>query len=271
MSQGGWPGSARAAPKSAMGEGPVLPLVAFWERFVRNRTLRLRNLLVESYHRLVRETLRHLRPRPPLLFDRDDLESAGVFGLLRAVERFDPDRGVKFETFAGRWVRGAILEEVRRADPWPRKWRERSARLEEACVRFRDRHGREPTDEELARALHVSLERYRAGYSRLRDRELPLSPRFLGEEEDPPSGEAALPASAEPPYERLARRELLDLALSLLDERERAILRLRYFEGFSMGEIGARVGLHGSRVCRIHARALARIRARLRSRAWEAA
>ena len=69
MFQGGWPGSARAAPESAIKVGPVLPLVAFWERFVRSRTLRLRNLLVESYHRLVRETLRHLRPRPPARFD----------------------------------------------------------------------------------------------------------------------------------------------------------------------------------------------------------
>ncbi|MCI0588561.1 MAG: sigma-70 family RNA polymerase sigma factor [Planctomycetes bacterium] len=271
MFEGGWPGSARAAPESAFGGSPVLPLVEFWERFVRSRTLRLRNLLVESYHRLVRETLRHLRPRPSARFDRHDLESAGVFGLLRAVERFDPDRGVRFETFAGRWVRGAILEEVRRADPWPRKWRERSARLEEACARFRDRHGREPTDGELARALRVSLERYRSGYARLRDRELPVFPRLFGEEDPSSGGAAALPANAEPPYERLARRELLDLALSLLDSRERAILHLRYFEGCSMGEIGARVGLHESRVCRIHAQALARIRARLRSRAWEAA
>ncbi|MGH7150629.1 MAG: sigma-70 family RNA polymerase sigma factor, partial [Planctomycetota bacterium] len=186
MFLGGSPGFARAAPESAMGVGPVLPLVASWEGFVRSRTLRLRNLLVESYRRLVRETLRHLRPRPPIRFDREDLESAGLFGLLRAVERFDPGRGVRFETFAGRWVRGAILEEVRRADPWPRKWRERSARLEEACARFRERHGREPTDEELARALRVSLERYRAGYARLRGRELPSSPRFFGEEEGPP-------------------------------------------------------------------------------------
>src|SRR5262245_23023188 len=272
MFEGGWPGSARAAPESAIGADPVLPLVEFWERYVRSRTLRLRNLLVESYHRLVRETLRHLRPRPPTRLDRDDLASAGVFGLLRAIERFDPNRGVRFETFAGRWVRGAILEEVRRADPWPRKWRERSARLEEACARLRERHGREPTDGEIARALRVSLESYRAGYAPLRGRELLFSPVSLASEEAAPSsGAATVPASEEPPYERLARQELLDLALSLLDPRERAILHLRYFEGCSMGEIGARVGLHGSRVCRIHARALARMRARLRSRAWEAA
>ncbi|HET6204423.1 MAG TPA: sigma-70 family RNA polymerase sigma factor [Planctomycetota bacterium] len=271
MDEGGWPGSRTAIP-GASGRDPRrpeggVPWAPLWECYVRTRRLALRNLLVESYLGLVRETLRHLRP--PRGFDREDLESAGVFGLLRAVDRFDPDRGVRFETFAGRWVRGAILEEMRRADPWPRRWRERSARMESAIARLRDRHRREPTDEELAGGLSVSAERYRALYAGLRGRELFFLPRFLTEEET--EGEEAPATDLEGPFEPLARRDLLDLALSLLDARERTILRLRYLEDRTLGEIGERVGLHASRVCRIHAEALARLRARLKSRAWEAA
>jgi len=231
-----------------------------WGMYARTRRDSARNRLAVSYLGLVAETLRRRAPRPPRPLEPADLEAAGIFGLLRAIERFDPGRGVKFETFAARWVSGAIREELRRADPRPRRWRERYARLDLAMMYLRERLGREPTDGEIARRLGVTLRRYRTVYGAWLHRPAngtALPPGDPGEE----GGEGAVADTREEaPFEALARRDLLDRALRALGPRERRILRLRFFEERTMREIGHRVGLHETRVCKILAESLERMK-----------
>lgn len=241
-----------------------------WERYRKTRRHSVRNLLAVAYRQVVADNLRRLAPHPPRTLEAADLEAAGIFGLLRAIERFDASRGVKFETFAARWVRGAILEELRRVDPWPRRWRERYARRDLAFARLRERLGREPTDGEIARTLGVTLHRYRAVYGPWLERpangvELPTFSAGGDATEGGVEG-AVADTREESPFDALVRRDLLDRALRALGPRERAILKLRFFEDRTMREIGDRVGLHETRVCKILAESLERMKVCLAGR-----
>src|SRR5512147_1473202 len=132
-------------------------IVALWTEYKRTRERALRNRLMENYLPLVRYTAERIAAKLPSEVDTEDLVSAGLFGLLDAIEAFDLDRGVKFETYCSPRIRGAILDELRSMDWVPRLVRNRSQKIDGASKQLEMELGRAPTQDEIAKRLQVPM------------------------------------------------------------------------------------------------------------------
>ena len=233
----------------------------------------LRDTLICQHVGLVRTVAGRLAMRLPPHVSRDDLESAGVPGLLAAIESYDPEKEVDFAAYAQARIRGAILDELRDMDPLPRSLRDKARRIEAGIALLQQRHRRAPTDEEVAKFLGLGLEMYQQILVELRGG-LHVSldaTRATGEEsEDGEAGAPQLPETRTPsPWQSLALKERQTILAGILDDlpsAERMVLSLYYYEELTMKEIGSVLEVTESRVSQIHSAALLRIRTRLRSR-----
>ncbi|MEJ8279176.1 FliA/WhiG family RNA polymerase sigma factor [Pseudonocardia spirodelae] len=241
-------------------EAAVVPL---WRLFLAGRAADVRRRLVEHHAPLVRGVGTKLAVRLPSSIELADLLQSGTFGLMEAVDRFDPARGIRFEAYAVQRVRGAMLDELRAQDWVPRTVRARSREVERAREAVQFRAGRPATDGELAAELGVAI----------RDLRLARRPMYLVSAEDLGSGTAGgsplatLPADeTADPVSATVRRETgaeLRAAIGRLGERDRLVLRLYYVENRTLAEIGGVLGVTESRVCQLHARMITRLRASL--------
>jgi RNA polymerase sigma factor for flagellar operon FliA len=210
---------------------------------------------VESLARRMASTMPHS-------IDLGDLVQDGVLGLIDAAHRFDEDRGIKFETFAERRVRGAMIDALRR-DAWPRGVRRVRRELEAAREQLRRELGGEPTIADLARRVGADETRLERTIVRINTIEQ-TSPLANVESLDPASLPAVLVPS-EPPspdrvYEQSETRDRMRAALAQLPARERRIVSLYYFAEATMKQIGEAIGVNESRVSQLHARAIQRLR-----------
>lgn len=263
---------ARWAGQGATAQGQDEEVVALWRRFRATRDPDLRETLIRRYIGLVRSVAGRLALRLPPHLCLDDLEAAGVLGLLAAIEAYDPSKEVEFGAYAQQRIRGAILDELRGLDPLPRSLREKGRGIERAAAALQQRLMRAPTDDEIAAhlgiplaTLHHTLHDLRGGL------QVPLRAGWPGAEDD--DGDGGLlpePAGHAPgPWETLAlkeRRAVLGRVIDELPDAERTVLSLYYYEELTMKEIGAVLEVSESRVSQIHSAALIRIRARLRRR-----
>ncbi len=209
--------------------------------------------------------VRRIAGRMALLFDgreRDDLIGYGVLGLMDALDRFDPARGVRFESFAAERIRGAILDGVRAWDQVPPGWRRRARDLERASQRLAQELGRSPTDPELAQACHISVEALEDRYREVgRLAVLSLDAVLYDRESEPVD-----PDEDVSPEERLGHKEatrMLAQALEILTEQERTVVGLFYGEELTTTDVARVMGLSVSRISQIHHRAIFRLRGRL--------
>lgn len=210
---------------------------------------------VESLARRVAATMPHS-------IDVGDLVQDGLLGLIDAARRFDERRGVKFETFAERRVRGAMIDALRRA-AWPRGVRRVRRELEAARQALRRELGAEPSLADLAARLGSDQARLERTIVRIATIES-TSPLTSGEVTDPAALPPVLvpsePVSPDRAMEQREVRERVRAALAALPARERRIIELYYYAGATMKQIGARIGVNESRVSQLHARAIARLR-----------
>lgn len=231
-----------------------------------------RNRLAVAYLPLVKACAIRLKGRLPRTVELDDLQSAGVIGLMDAIQKFDPGQDVLFTTFAPLRVRGEMLDHLRQNDRAPRLVRDRARKLERAVSRFRQEHGRPPTCDELAEVLKVSpaeLERI------LCDGQVvglvSLDQAIDGNARDADGG--LLPQISDPradnPVESAQRRSLKELLCRMLSRHEQLIVVLYYYEGMTMKEIGRTLDLSESRVSQMHTQIKERLRAHLNGRAGE--
>lgn len=239
-----------------------------WRRYRRTRRRDVRNRIVEKYLPLVRAMAERLAQRLPPHVEVEDLVSAGTIGLVGAVENYDPDRGVKFETYCRKRVAGAMFDELRRQDWLPREVRDRGEHLQRTIEALRERLGREPSEREVAEEMGLEVRDVRRILIDLQTAtHLPLR---LGEEDE----ESGRHVSHEPvdalpaPDEQVFREEILGLVESDLDSRERLIVRHYYHEEQTLKRIGRRLRLSESRVCQMHLKLLRRLERRLRSEVW---
>ncbi len=221
---------------------------------------------VESLARRMASTMPHS-------IDLGDLVQDGVLGLMDAAHRFDEDRGIKFETFAERRVRGAMIDALRR-DAWPRGVRRVRRELEAAREALRRELGAEPTLSDLARRVGADETRLERTIVRISTIES-TSPLANLDSVDSASLPAVLVPS-EPPspdrvYEQTETRERMRRAMALLPPRERRIVSLYYFAEATMKQIGQEIGVNESRVSQLHARAIQRLRKILAVKTAEAA
>jgi len=234
-----------------------------WEEFKRTGDRGLRNELMKLYLTLVKYTADRISAKLPNEVDVDDLISAGTFGLVDAIEAFDLERGVKFETYCSPRIRGAILDELRTMDWVPRLVRSRAHKLESATKVLRAELGRLPSEDEIAARLLMS----KAEFDKLmRDANavslVSLSRNYFDRDSDRELQEMDIleDAASSDPVQELQKRDLRDVAMRGLTEAEKLILVLYYYEEMTMKEIGATLDLSESRVSQMHSSILNRVR-----------
>jgi RNA polymerase sigma factor for flagellar operon FliA len=214
-----------------------------------------------------------LAMRLPRHVELDDLESAGIPGLLAAVESYDPDKDVEFAAYAQMRIRGAILDELRQLDVLPRSLREKARRIERATATLEQRLFRPPSDHEIAEFLGMELDGYHRTLYDLRGGlhvSLDLGWGHAGDEDGDAADQPAIPERASPdPWRAMAiaeRRTLLGGCIDQLPSSERTVLSLYYYDELTMREIAAVLEVSESRVSQIHSAALRHIRQRLQRR-----
>ena len=224
-----------------------------------------RTALVEAHLVQVKYIADRLAAKLPPFVDRDDLVGAGVIGLLDAVDKYDPARGVLFRTYAELRVRGAMLDSLRALDWVPRSLRRRARAVEQTFQRIEQERGRAAHEEEVAAALDLSLAEFHALLAELHGLSVTSldgaeddegRPRTRQIEDDPESRPLTQ-------YERAELRSRLAAAVERLPERERQVVALYYVEELTMKEIGAVLGVTESRVSQINTQAVLRLRSTL--------
>ena len=237
-----------------------------WRDYRADATTDLRNHLVELYLPLVKYNAERIWARLPDGVDLDDLISAGVFGLMDAIDAFDLDRGVKFETYCVPRIRGAMLDELRTMDWVPRLVRSKASRLEEARKTLEAAHGRPPRPEELASRLGVSIQDLAAMVGEATAVSLvSLNKKWYETDsyKDVREIDILEDKKAEDPTHRLQNRDLMRLVTRGLNRNERLIIILYYYEELTMKEIGATLDLSESRVSQMHSPIVARLQGQL--------
>ena len=237
-----------------------------WTQFVATRDPVLRDKLITEYTPLVRFVVGRLGIPPSCLLDAEDLLSCGTIGLINAIDRFDPTRGSRFESFASVRIRGAVIDHLRSLNWLPRTAMARVRQIEYTIANLEQRLGRPPSEDEITNEAQISPARYRqmlqeAGTIVL-SLDAPLGP--LAQDEGVTSLADLLEDERSPgPDAQVEAQELillLRIALDQLPERERLLLALYYREELTMKEISKIMNVSESRVCQLHIQAILRLR-----------
>ena len=229
----------------------------------------LRNALIERFLPLVRYNAERVWAKLPDGVDLNDLISAGVFGLIDAIEAFDLDRGVKFETYCVPRIRGAMLDELRTMDWVPRLVRSKASKTEAARKELEATLGRPPRPEEMAERLGIPLTQLDAHMGEATAVNLvSLNKKWYETDsyKDVREIDILEDKKAEDPTHRLQNRDLMRLVTRGLNRNERLIVILYYYEEMTMKEIGATLNLSESRVSQMHSSIVARLQSQLSQR-----
>ena len=240
-----------------------------WQTYATDKSTELRNRLVERYLPLVKYNAERIWSRLPDGVELDDLISAGIFGLMDAIEAFDINRGVKFETYCVPRIRGAMLDELRTMDWVPRLVRSKASKLDEAKKSLEAEFGRPPRPEELAQKLAISLEELDAMIGEATAVSLvSLNKKWYETDsyKDVREIDILEDKKAEDPTHRLQNRDLMRLVTRGLNRNERLIIILYYYEDMTMKEIGATLDLSESRVSQMHSSIVTRLQQQLAKR-----
>lgn len=237
------------------------PTEELWRLYKAEADLEVRQQLIDRYRPLVRFLAEHMSIKLPRSVDVDDLEQEGMFGLMDAIEKFEPERGFKFKTYCSTRVRGAILDSLRHQDWVPRLARSRSNKILKMREEFQNLHHREPTDEEIAEELGVKVKDVAKlnpkAIHNLSDRR--VSPTLEGEGPMDSLGESR----EDNPLDFAHNKDMIDVITSTLSEKERSILHMYYIEGLTLAEVGSVLSITESRVCQIRSNVIKRLRHRL--------
>ena len=250
----------------------IADIAEVWNSFFELRDEFHRNLLMENYLPLVKYTADRIYAKLPDKVELDDLVSAGIFGLMDALDAFDPERGVKFETYCTPRVRGSILDELRSMDWVPRLVRARAHQLERALRTLEAHLGRMPTEIEIAAEMNLNMNDFhRLQKDAVATGIVSLSNKFNESDGDKDIREIDIieDQKSQNPLHEVQKRDLKGLLTKGLTRAERLIIILYYYEEMTMKEIGATLDLSGSRVSQMHSSIIARLKAQMNSRRKE--
>jgi RNA polymerase sigma factor FliA len=241
-----------------------------WLEFKANQSDQsLRNRLIENYFPLVRYNAERVWSKLPEGVDINDLISAGVFGLMDAIEAFDLDRGVKFETYCVPRIRGAMLDELRTMDWVPRLVRSKASKLNAATKALEARFGRPPTDQELADQMQLPLDEFHKLKTEANAVGLvSLNKKWYETDsyKDVREVDILEDIKGEDPTLGIQKRDVMRLVTKGLNRNERLIVILYYYEELTMKEIGQTLGLSESRVSQMHSSIVSRLKDQLHRR-----
>ncbi|MGH9188163.1 MAG: RNA polymerase sigma factor WhiG, partial [Acidimicrobiales bacterium] len=235
-----------------------------WVSYKVDRARDVRDQLILHYSPLVKYVAGRVAVGLPQTVEQADLVSYGIFGLIDAIEKFDPRRGFKFETYAIARIKGAIVDELRSIDWVPRSIRAKARSIERALAKLEGELHRTPTDRELAHELSLSEIQLQTALTQISFVGLVALDEILGGAHR--DGSTLADTIADPTdgpvvvYEVEEMRHVLTDAINRLGEREQLVLTLYYYEGLTLAEIGLVLGVTESRVCQIHTKAVLQLR-----------
>ena len=251
---------------------PAVELAGLWDDYKANRSDKAREALIVHFSPLVKYVAGRVAVGLPPNVEHADLVSYGMFGLIDAIDKFEPERGYKFETYAISRIKGAILDELRSIDWVPRSVRSKLRQIEKAIAKLEAIHHRPATDPELAAELDWTAEQLQTALNQISQVGLAALDEILtvpGERgESITLGDTIADTSAHGPmgaFEIAETRQLLGQAINALPEREKLVLTLYYYESMTLQEVGQVLGVTESRVCQIHTKAVLHLRSRLQA------
>jgi len=243
-----------------------------WREYRKSRDQKTRNAFMERFLPIVKYNAERISAKLPDEVDQNDLVSAGVFGLMDAIDAYDPERGVKFETYCAPRIRGAILDELRSMDWVPRLVRSRAAKLDRASRELEALVGRSPTREELACFLDMTP----GDFEKLHREATAVMQISLSRKHNEPDSNKDVceidvieDRRGRDPVSDTQKKDLKELVTRGLSRAERLILILYYYEELTMKEIGMTLDLSESRVSQMHSAILKRLKEQLEQRKKE--
>jgi RNA polymerase sigma factor for flagellar operon FliA len=240
-----------------------------WQELKATGSTAIRDQLIVHYSPLVKYVAGRVAVGLPQNVDQGDLVSYGIFGLIDAIEKFDLERGFKFETYAISRIKGAIIDELRSIDWVPRSVRSKARSLEKAYGKLEGELHRTPTDAELADELGMTDNQLQSTFSQISFIGLVALDEMLGGErtggDSMTLGDTIADTRDGPmaSYEVEEMRQILAQAINDMPEREKIVLTLYYYEGLTLAEIGEVLGVTESRVCQIHTKSVIHLRAKI--------
>jgi RNA polymerase sigma factor for flagellar operon FliA len=243
---------------------------ALWRQYKAKKDQGVRDRLILTYAPLVKFVAGRLGSGLPAHVDENDLVSYGLLGLIGAIERFDPDRDIKFETYAIARIKGSIIDELRAMDWVPRSVRARARDIERAIAELEKRLHRAPTDQEIAEKLEITEDELEDSLTDISRSSIAALDELWTvsstggdqialidtiEDENAPAPQEAMAATE--------LREALGEAIARLPEREKLVITLYYYEELTLREIGEVLGVTESRVSQLHTKAILRLKSRL--------
>ena len=242
-----------------------------WRLYKENGDPRARDRLILAYSPLVKYVAGRMSSGLPAHIEEGDLVSYGLLGLIGALERFDPSRNIKFETYAISRIKGSIIDELRALDWVPRSVRSWARKVEVAVTRLENQLTRAPTDDEIAAELSIDVSEFQSILNQISCASIVALDEFwdaTSSSQDKVNlidtiedSEAPDPSRA---YRIQAIKETLAAAIQRLPERERIVIGLYYYEGLTLKEIGEVLGVTESRVSQLHTKAILRLRGRIK-------
>jgi RNA polymerase sigma factor FliA len=242
---------------------------SLWLQYRKTNDQGLRDRLILTYAPLVKYVAGRLGSGLPAHVDEGDLVSYGLLGLIGAIERYEPDRDVKFETYAIARIKGAIIDELRAMDWVPRSVRSRAREIERAISALEAKTGRAPTDQEIAKKVGITVEELDASLTDISRSSIAALDELWtvsGQGDQIALIDTIEDADAPDPQGTLSQTEMKEAmadAIARLPEREKLVVTLYYYEELTLREIGEVLGVTESRVSQLHTKAILRLKARL--------
>ena len=241
-----------------------------WQEYRATRDRGVRDRLILTYSPLVKFVAGRLGSSLPSHVDEQDLVSYGLLGLIGAIERYDPGREIKFETYAIMRIKGAIIDELRSLDWVPRSVRSRAREIERVHGKLEHRLHRSPTDDEMARELGISVDDFQESLVKISNSTVVALDELWAVSDSSGDQVSLLDTLHDPdapdPQQILDASELKDRladAISALPEREKLEIALYYYENLTLREIGEVLGVTESRISQLHTKAVLRLKSRL--------
>ncbi|WP_336922764.1 RNA polymerase sigma factor WhiG [Aquipuribacter sp. SD81] len=260
---------AREAAREAKADAEAV-VAAMWTQYKATGDRAVRDRLILHYSPLVKYVAGRVGVGLPANVEHADLVSYGVFGLIDAIDKFDHERAIKFETYAISRIRGAIIDELRSIDWIPRSVRSKSREVERAYAALEAELHRSPTEQEVADRLGIAISDLHAIFSKVSYANVVALDELMhaGSErgDSLTLGDTLKDSKAEDPvaaFETQETKFLLSRAVNLLPEREKIVVTLYYYEGLTLAEIGRVLGVTESRICQMHTKAVMQLRAKL--------